>query len=283
MSVVYFPQLSSGIMTQRPYRFSQAFNSVLSDTPAGRPYGFVKRGSGLTYYPTGPLGKWDIYFTSITDAEVQTLRTFFASVQGRVGEFVFLVPEGNLVPNSENFSDASWSLSGITVGSAVTDPFGGNRATTLTSTISNASLTATVVPAGFVPTFWFCLSLYAKAHSAGQNLALGFQDAGHSNLAQAVFALPQNQWTRIYCPFQMPGGNNTVLNAVIGGNGTWASTAIDVFGVHCCPTGGLGDYLKSPANFGLHNHCRFDVDMMEIRTVGPNENSVTLPIVEYNV
>ncbi len=281
MSVTYYPQIGSGLITQRPYRTSQSFNSLLSDTPAGRPYGFVKQGSGLTYFPLGPLSRFEVNHQAITDAEVQSLQNFFVSMQGRLGSFIYLDPSGNLIPVSEDFTDASWSPTGVTVGSAVTDPFGGTRATTLTATTGNSNLAPTVIPGGFLPAgYLLCASVYAKAHSAGQSLSIGFIDSGFSVLHSTTWALPQNRWTRIYDSIAL--ATSSYIRVLIGGFGTWNSTAIDMFGPHCTPLGGPGDYVQSPVNLGLHANCRLDTDKLVIASRGPNENAVQIPVIEFN-
>jgi hypothetical protein len=277
---IYFPQIGSGILTQYPYRTTQAFNSVLSDTPAGHPYGFVKRGSGLTYFPPGPLSRFELNYQAITDAEAQSLQTFFAACQGRLAEFIYLDAAGNLIPVSENFADGSWSPTGVTVGSAVTDPFGGTRATTLTATTSNSNLAPTVVPGGYLPAgFLLCASVYAKAHSAGQSLSIGFIDSGFDVLHSTTWPLPQNKWVRIYDRIAV--ATSSYIRVLIGGFGTWSGTAIDVFGPLCAPTGGPGAYTQSPVNYGYHPHCRFDTDFLSITAHGPNQNGISLPVTEY--
>jgi hypothetical protein len=277
MSTIYFPQIGSGLLTQRPYRATQSFNSILADAPTGRPYAFLRRGSGLNYYPTVPLGRWNLNYSAITDTEVQQLKTFHSSMAGKLGEFIFLDPAGNLIPVSEDWTDPSWNPTGVTVGASTTDPFGGALAYTLTGTTSSSSLAPTVIPLGSLPAnFLMSFSVYARAHSSGQYMTIGFVTPGLSVIARTTWLMPQGQWIRAFTSASI-NTSSTIL-AQIG----FGSTIIDFFGPHCCPTGGPGAYVQSPINYGYHPTVRFDTDTFKQVAVGPNANSVQLPLIETN-
>src|ERR1017187_266982 len=145
---IYFPQIgSTGITTQKPYVSGRSFNTVMAVPEAARPYSWAKYSGGLTNFPTGPLGAFKVNYLNITDAERNVLLTFFRdTAEGRLQEFVYLDPGGNLVTYSEDFSQAYWNKTGVSVGSAVSDPWGGNRATTLTATTSNSQMFGLVLP-----------------------------------------------------------------------------------------------------------------------------------------
>ncbi len=281
----YFPQIgSSGIISQLPYNKSQRFNSIYQASRFGRPYSTSRRGSGLNYYATGPLSDFQVAYTAITDAEVQTLLTFFNAQQGKYGEFIFLDPAGNLINNSEDFSQTSWTSQETSVSisaTGVADPWGGTRATTLTATSSNSNLSPIVIPSGSLPTgFVLSASVYLRALAANQTLAIGFVDSGFSVLGSQTWSLPQNKWKRI--DFSLAISSTSYIRVLFGGFGTWNSTAIQFFGPSCVPTLGPGAYKKSPADYGLHAKCRFDTDSFTSTAIGPNQNRLTLPIQEIN-
>src|SRR5690242_13524518 len=121
----YFPQLDQGITTQLPYAIAPAFNSVISDLPTGPRYTYAKRSSELY--------RWELKFPVLSDARLAVYEAFFAQQQGRVQVFTFLDPAGNLVAHSEDFSNAAWTKVTLTLGAAVTDPFGGTGAMSITS------------------------------------------------------------------------------------------------------------------------------------------------------
>jgi hypothetical protein len=77
--------------------------------------------------------------------------------------------------------------------------------------------------------------------------------------------------------------DNNQFRFVLGGNGTWLSQPIDVFGAQCVPSKGPGGYVKTPYSFGGYGYyptIRFDTDAFTVRQDGPGHNSLQLPIVE---
>lgn len=279
----YFPQFNSGMTTQLPYRVTQSFNTLFSDNPEARPYAFARRGSGLSQFPAGPLNKFDLNFSSLLDTELATLTTFYDSMQGMYGEFCFLDPAGNLIKNSEDFSQASWTgnqTSDISIlNPTFGDPFGGTRATVLQSASGNSYMHPVILPRGYGSGIIMCVSVWALSASSGQTLFIGFSN-NSTIVGGQTYTLPDGAWTRIYFAMSIP--NNTApLCAIIGGNSTWNSTQIAFFGPQCCPTRGPGAYAKTPENYGYHPACRFDTDELVFTKAGPNQNQGVVPIQEY--
>jgi len=281
----YFPQVNgNGVVTQLPYKSSLAYNNIYQEMPFGRSYSFAQRGSGLNNFPMTPLGNFGVNYIAITDAEVAALSAFFDSMKGRLNQFCFLDPDGNLVNNSESFTATSWTSqnTGVTVttNGGLADPLGGTRASLLTATSSNSNYAPIVIPGGGLPAnFVLCGSVYCMAQSAGQSLALGFVDSGFNVLGSATWSLQQNQWTRIYYAMQI--NSASYIRLLIGGFSTWNMTGIRVFGPQCVASMGPGNYSKSPDNYGYHPTCRFDTDTFAFTKIGPNQNSVVLPVAEY--
>lgn len=268
----YFPQLgASAIIAQRPYATTAEFWTSRNDLSTGRRHAYANWDS--------PLLGFDVNYSVLTDAELTTLEAFFAAREGRLGEFTFLDPSGNLVAFSEAFSDASWTRTGITVGAAQADPFGGSLAFALASGVADGYLWTPVLPDGAATGFVLCGSVWVKAQSAGQNLRIGFTDGALALLGSTTHALPQSKWVRIQHTITL--GTNDPIRFIIGGNSTWDLTTIHVFGAQVVPMRGTGGYAKSPGNYGLHAKCRFDTDDLTVRYVGPNHNAVRVPVREY--
>ena len=267
----YFPQINSrGIMVQRPYSTTLEDWTTSEDQPSGPRFGYLRR--------SNPLGRWDLQYPSITDAETAVLETFFDSMQGKYGVFTFLDPGGNLVQYSDLFSDASWSKYTATVGSAAADPFGGNLAMSVTGTSSNSMLATSVLPSGNASGFVICGSVWVKAPAA-QTLSIGFIDSGFSVLGQSTWNLAAGQWQRIY--FGMTLASNAPISLLIGGLATWGTQTLALFGAQVSPAPGPGGYQRSPGNNGLHATCRFDQDRFAVDYKnGPNSNAVKLKIFE---
>lgn len=282
----YFPQINSNmIITQLPYTTGQSYETVIQDLETGARYSYPRIDVGLDNFPTDTMSNFQVNYTSITDAEVATLLTFFRARKGRYGSFRFLDPGGNLVQYSEDFSQAYWDKSNgpVTVGSHVTDPFGGNLATALTGTGSNAYVTSVVGPSdGGLNGVRVTASAWIKTPDTGAQLLIGFIDSGFAQLSSTNYSLPVGQWKRISHSATLWDDN--YFRVILGGNAAWAGGRImNVFGVQVTPMKGEGSYVKTPGNYGYHENCRFDTDTFDRKVVGPNQNSLLLPIAEFNV
>lgn len=86
-----YPTINAlGVRFQFPIENTRAFLTSKVDQIAGKRYAYYWRASGLR--------KWTIQYPVLEDAERLTIENFFASVNGRLGEFDFTDPEGNLHP-----------------------------------------------------------------------------------------------------------------------------------------------------------------------------------------
>ena len=281
----YFPQIhSNALITQLPYSSGQAYETIVQDVETGMCWSYARRGGTQpTGYSTSPLGKFALNFLCITDAEVATLRAFFQDRCGRLKAFRLLDPGGNLLQYSEDFSQAAWDKSsGVSILGATTDPFGKSLATRLQATTSNAMLLATVGPVdGGLDGFVVCVSAWLKAESAGQSAFLGFVDSGFAQLRGVTVPVSVGVWKRY--SFTATFWDSNYFRVILGGYGTWDATVIDAYGFQCVPMKGAGAYVQSPSAYSYHPNCRFDTDTFECRALGPNQNSLVLQCLEFNV
>lgn len=268
----YFPQLTGGVTTTLPYQIQYDYRTTKDSVEVGKQYAWKWR--------TNPLGTFNVSLDALTTGELATVQNFFYSREGMKGSFIFLDPGGNLVNYSDLYSNASWSKSNITVGANVTDPFGGNLAMACTSTSSNGIIFTSVLPAGNASGFTLCASVWVQATIVGQNLLIGFVDAGFSVLNSQVFALPNGVWTRIQVNITL--ATNSAISMIIGGGGTWWNTQINLFGAQCVPMPGPGPRLLTPGSDSLRAKCRFAVDDFPLQYQQFGRTSVTLPIVEFS-
>ena len=280
-----FPQVNANaITTQLPYVNGIAFQTIVQDVEVGIRFSYPLRGVGLTGFPTGPLGKFGVNYSQITDAEVASLLSFFESMKGRKTAFRFLDPGGNLITFSEDFSQSDWDKSNgpVTITGPTIDPFGGNRATALVGGGSNAYIKIPVGPTdGGMSGVVVCGSVWVKTPDIGARLQIGFLNSTFSIYDNTDFPLPQNSWVRIFHTFKITDNNEWFL--AIGGNAEWAGgRTMNMFGAMVAPTKGEGAYVKTPGNYGYHQYCRFDTDVFQRQVLGPNQNSLVLPIVEIN-
>jgi hypothetical protein len=268
--MAYFPQLISGGLTvQRPYASSQEALTTLADMPTGRRFGRSWR--------IEPLRRWVLNYQHLTDDELATLQAFFAQMGGRYGEFTYLDPGGNLAQYSDDFTVPQWEKYTVSVGAAVTDPFGGGRARSCAGSGANSMLAASVLPEGQGAGLTLCASVWARS-TAPQSLAIGLIDSGFTVLSAQTFDLPLNTWLRIHHAHTL--SSSSAIRMLIGGFGTWNASTIQLFGAQCAPMPGPGAYQRSPANWGLRTKCRFDTDVLSVRSLGPDQHQVSVPIVE---
>lgn len=280
----YFPQLA-GVLAQYPYTSSASYATIRDDMDMGRRYAFSQIGAGLSRFPTEPLYRWPNNYSQLTDAQAVTLETFFDSMAGRFGEFAYLDPGGNLVQYSEDLSHSSWGKFNLSLtASGITDPYGGTRATQVTSSGANGILSTIVLETLVNGTLGmsFCGSVWLRAASSGQSIWIAFEYVGLGTFHASTIALPAGVWKRVNTPISVvPSNSPTGIKLYIGGNNLWGSgKVIDVFGPQVVPMPGPGEYAKTPGNYGYHAKCRFDTDELAFRYLGPNQVSVSAPIVE---
>jgi hypothetical protein len=238
----YFPQVRNGIISQRPYSSTSSLLHSTND---------LESGSRISYsWRTNPLGKFDISWTSIGTDDLSVIESFFHTMAGKYGEFVFLDPSGNLVPHSEIFADGS------------ADPFGGIRAGHTTG------FSQVVLPAGGAQGITLCTSVWCKATSSGQSVDIGLTNS-HGSVS-----IPAGSWKRISYTSQVPDNNPVTAFAS-------TSSSILMFGAQCVAMPGPGGYSKTPEGLGLHPHCRFDVDKLTIKYVDYQQCSVQFTIAEF--
>ena len=274
---IYFPQINGdGIITQRPYTSALSYNTSTNVLPCGKQLAWGWYGTGLTNFPAKPLGKFTVTYQAITDAELAVVRAFFDSMKGRYGEFTFLDPSGNLVFDSEDFSQ--WS--GYSTGTpGQSDPFGGTNAMTVAASSIYTPLSKPLLPAGHA-TVLLNFSVWVKALTTNTQFDLGYADHAFGfYIYPQVQRLPVvvGQWVRV--DYAITIDESTCAD------GLWMKIAfnhdVQLFGAQCAPLPGPGMYARTPGRDALHPKCRFDTDLFNPRYVGPNQITLTLPIQEY--
>ena len=271
--MTYFPQVSAnGSTTQVPYVVSSAFENLQTPLETGMNWAFSLRSGGLTNYPTGPLSRFNVNFSNISDAEVNSLYSFFQSCQGRYKSFRFLDPSGNLLQFSEDFANAYWNKTS-TVSPHQPDPFGHTRGCSLTT----GTLRAVAGPSdGGMRGMVLCASIYLQALFPGMSVSIGFVDNTTSTSYVQNYVLPFSSWLRISKTLVLPTNDQFLFYLQL------SSGMCNAFGAQVSPMKGAGAYASSPPGYGYHENCRFDVDAFAVQAVGPGQNALQLPIVEFN-
>jgi hypothetical protein len=273
---VYFPQVA-GITTSLPYTRALTFNTRATDNEAaGKRFASARA--------TNPIRQFGVFADKIDAAGRDELEAFFDSMKGRYGEFQFLDPGGNLIQRSEDFSDASWTKTNVTVGAAQADPNGGMNAYRLTGTAADSLIRAVFLPDGGALTvtagdaLWFTASVWLKAVSTPQTLLIGFRDA--SSVVFSVAVTLTTGWQRFKLAWQ--ADTDDALSVQFGGSSTWGAVAIDFYGPQVAPLPDRGGYHPTPAGYGLYPKCRFDSDSFPDQGIEPGVSRIELPVVTYS-
>lgn len=279
-----YPQINAScILTQLPYTAGFSFDNPKIDLETGMRWSFARRGN-LTLpsdYSPGAQSKYQLNYPSITDAEVAALYSFFQSMRGRWGTFGFLDPGGNLLQYSEDMTQSYWAKNAVTVGGSVADPFGGSRATSLTATSGNSYISAVIGPSGGgLQGYMLNASIWARATSSGQSITVGFLGSTGSSYYVSQYNLPQGSWVRIDCNVQY--FDNFFARFILGGENLWSGSTIQVFGAQVTSMKGSGAYIRTAGAVGpgyaYRPNCRFETDVFQRTSLGPNQNQLALPI-----
>lgn len=174
---------------------------------------------------------------------------------------------------SEDILNPFWGASG----SPTTDPFGGAKAYTTSSPL-NGIVASNVDPADDggmhgassdpvgVPAV-LCFSAWVRGPG---NVTFGLTNCLP---ASATFATT-SAWKRY--DFNATVQNDNPVHATLSGQSA-------VYGLQVVAMKGPGGLVKTPGNYGYHKNCRFDTDSFSVRSDGPNQNALQLPICEVNV
>lgn len=253
--MIVFPQLSSGAVAQFPFLRRTGFRTLVNRAADG---GEI-RASDVDFEER----VWLLSGNELSNQEWQDVEDLFVQVEGRLQSFLFLEPGANLLPWSEQLSDAAWNKSaGITVADGQSDPLGGLGASRITSGGTAGSVTQILnVPASFR----YAGSIWARTAQSGAVLQV---DDGASQIVQAAFD-NSNQWRRYSVGYNLSSAAESVaFRIVLPANGT-----VDVFGSQLEAQASPSAYKKTLEQAGVYPNARFDQDALGDRLIGVGRHS----------
>lgn len=254
----YFPQLATGAMGQYPLMKRRLARTVVNESGDGRK---VKLAD-----PAALTTEWRLRFEELTDGEMDTLRSFFEVVEGRLGTFTFLDPAGNLLAWSEQLDEGVWEKGPLVMASAeVADPAGTLRAWRVANGSGSAAELAQTVegPAWFC----YCFSLFARG-AAGSGMTLVCGDE------RAVRQLGP-EWKRLAVTGQGQGSGETVRFGLELPPGGW----VEVFGPQVEAQAGASIYKRTLSRGGVYENARLDNDELLVATAGPGRHRCELTVI----
>jgi hypothetical protein len=254
--MLYFPQLTSGAVSQYPiikHNITRTVSNQLEDGSTIR----MSDGAAAQVF-------WELAFSGLSAAEWNSIEQLFETVQGGLATFTFLDPAGNLLSWSEDYSQAAWTVDPLLVHSAgAQDPLGETSATRFTNT---AQASQQVVQHVTGPaSYQYCFSVYLR--SDAQETVSMRQSSSSGATQRSCVATPQ--WTRFVLSANLRANDDGVAFGI----SLLPGSSVDVFGPQVEAQPAAGRYKKTVDRPGAYTNCRFADDSLTLSTQGPNQNS----------
>ncbi len=259
--MLYFPQLSTGAVAQYPLIKRRVYRTVTNRLADGRRIRLTDAAAQRV--------EWEIAFEALSDAERQQLEQFFTSTEGRLREFTFLDPAGNLLAFSEELTAGAWTRGPLlTVIHEVADPLGGNAATRLVNTgLAEQQIQQSIAAPGW---FHYCFSFYAR--SEGETTVTVFRATGGNWTAEQKKTGPT--WRRL----TLGGASASEAETVTFGVTIAPGDGVELYGLQAEPQPAPSSYVKTPSAGGVYQQARFDHDQLTFTSEGPEQHGCTVRI-----
>ncbi|MCX6596463.1 MAG: hypothetical protein NTV70_08860 [Acidobacteria bacterium] len=257
----FYPQLVTGATVQFPLTATNSARTVENELADGRRVQWSDASERLS--------RWVCTYQELLPSEWAALRQLFDECEGRLEEFVFPDPMGNLLVWSEDFSRAEWMKSGVNLQGAVAGPLGG---TTGTRVVATGSVTGELVQAVALPGWYSTtFSVWVRSEAAGVMELVRRSGA----VSQTVSVRTGANWKRVSLSGTTAGGpepNQFGLAVPAGG-------AIEVFGAQLEAQPAASAYKKTSAMSGLYLGARFDADELRPTMTAVDRVRVAVPMV----
>ena len=250
--MLYFPQLSSGAVSQFPCRKHVRQRTLVNALADGSEVKLFDPGASRV--------EWEIDLASLTSAEWNAVRELFGAVEGQLGTFLFLDPFGNLLSWSEEPGAAAWAKdAGLALTASIADPRGGTGATRIAN---SSGAPRNVAQTAAVPSWYrYCFSVWARSEAAGQ--AALFVSAGTESAQQKLAVGPA--WRRLVLGAQLTTQQGTATFGVtIPGGAT-----VELFGLQAEAQVGASSYKATGAQSGVFANVSFLNDVLEMTSEAP--------------
>jgi hypothetical protein len=260
--MLYYPQLTTGAVSQFPITRSVDMRTVANQLPSG----FTIRMSD----PGWQKVQWQLQYSGLTDGERSSIESLFEASEGQLNSFTFLDPMANLLAWSEDWTQAVWiadPLLQVTSGTA--DPFGGTNAMQLTN---GGQTTQQVVQNIAGPShFVYCFSLYIQS-AAPTTIQLVQTTTGQTSLTPVAVG---TAWRRVTAPVNL----SSAQDGIGFGVQLPAGAQVQAFGaqVEAQPQAGL--YKETTDLGGVYTNTRFSSDLLTFIANAVNQHSCQLNLI----
>lgn len=256
-----FPQLSSGAISQFPFRSQTSFRTLMNRAADGSEI----LAADVDFHRK----TWELQIENLTDQELQNIQDLHDQVEGRLWTFLFLEPGANLLSWSELLSDPDWTKdAGISVLDSQPDPFGGSSAARLTNSGDQGSASQILsIPASYR----YAGSVWARTSTAGASLKVS--DTGSQTVSGPIDN--SNQWRRYSVGYNLTSALETIAFSVV----VPAGASVDIYGPQLEAQPAPSKYKKTLQQGGVYPNARFADDVLEDRATGVNRHSGSIRIV----
>jgi hypothetical protein len=257
--VLYYPQLTSGAVSQLPVTHRTSIRTLSNELAGGNT---IRMGD-----PNAGVVRWQLQYSNITDAEWATIEQLFEAAEGRLTTFTFLDPTDNLLMWSEDWTKPVWTADPmLQVATGVQDPLGGSNAVQLTNTSQSAQgVVQSIAGASW---FQYCFSVYLRS-DAPSVVEIVMSTSGQVSLTP-ISTGPA--WVRVV----KSGSLSVSQNAIGFGVQLPAGARVQAFGAQVEAQMAAGQYKKTIDRGGVYAKTRFDSDALTLSTNAPNQNSGTV-------
>ncbi len=262
--MLVYPQLPSGAVCQYPVRKIRKTRTIVNEGLDGSTVRFADYGERTC--------QWTLEYQGLSDSELQLLREFFESVEGRLKGFTFVDPTANLLLWTEDLNRDVWAKEPFfVVTGGIDDPKDGTKAW---NALNNGSADARMGQTLNVPgAYEYCFSVYVRGAANSEVRLL------RGNTAQIEKVGPE--WKRIRMSGRPEGGAQSTEFGLELAPGATAT----LFGPQLEVQPAASAYRTTKSRGGVYTDARFMEDRLAVTTTGPNEHSCVLRVLAnaYNI
>jgi hypothetical protein len=255
--MTFYPQTSNGSVCQFPIEKTLQYRTITNS---------MEDGSRIVLQDANSSAiRWTLNYSGLTDTELASYQSFFASMSGRLQNFTFFDPSGNLLTWSEDFSQTAWQKSTfLQCQTGITDPLGTQRATSVTNSGSGdlALAQSVSVPGSYL----CCFSFFAQSPNQ-TSIALT-----RGSFSQSFPV--SNVWQRVFLSTTTSDGENTSTFGVT----IPAGSQLNLFGMQVEPQAQPSTYVQTLDRSGVYQSTRFDSDSLPFKSDAPNSNSCEITL-----
>ena len=260
--MAYYPQLSTGHVSQYPLKKTRTFRVIRNN---------LADGSAIQQLDLAPpITSWELHYSCLSDAERSELESFYIASEGRLHTFSLLDPSANLIRWSEDFSKSVWTIdAGLASSTGLASPNGGMNATRFTNPTPLPQRIRQVIDAP--GDFHYCFSFHARS-SGNDSISAIRQAVGvvKSDIVQLTAS-----WQRYWYNGNLQQSSTTLSFGIeLNGGG-----AAEFYGMQVMAQPGAGSYHKTMASSGIYRNMRFADDRLVFTQNAPNDNSIQIQLI----